>query len=100
MFMHVVMWNFKPEVKEEEKEALAERMKQELLALKGQVPGLYDITFFTKPLAGSTHDLGLLTLHESEEEIASYGAHPAHVAVAKKYIMPYTCDRCCLNFEA
>jgi hypothetical protein len=32
------------------------------------------------------------------EDVKSYGAHPAHVAVAENDIKPYACDRVCLDY--
>lgn len=98
MATHIVMWNFKPEVQAEEKPALLAAMKEHLESLAGRVPGLLKVSFITTPLAGTTHEMALVTTHNREEDIAVYANHPAHVAVADTYVRPYTCDRACLNF--
>ncbi|MDO4266299.1 MAG: Dabb family protein [Eubacteriales bacterium] len=98
MVTHVVMWNFKPEVKEEEKAAILAKMKEATETLVGEVPGLISARFVEKPLAGSTHAFGLISTHETEEDVVAYGIHPAHVKAADTYVRPYTCDRSCLNF--
>lgn len=98
MATHVVMWNFRPEIKEEQKAELLAAMKRGLEGLSGKVPGLVSVQFVEKPLTGSTHEMALITTHERALDIAEYAAHPAHVAVADSLVRPYTCDRACLNF--
>ena len=98
MVTHVVMWNFKPEVKEEEKAQILANMKKVTEELVNEVPGLLSARFVEKPLAGSTHAFGLISTHETEADVTAYGTHPAHVKAADTYVRPYTCDRACLNF--
>ena len=98
MATHVVAWNFKDEVKEEDKKALKTDMKKNLEALAGQIPELLTVTFHTEPLPGSNREMALVTTHEKAEDIAVYGSHPAHVHVADTYVRPYTKDRACINF--
>ena len=99
MVKHVVMWNFKPEVKPEDKERLKRDMKKNLEELKGKVEGLLSVSFIETPAEGSTHEIALVTEHESEAYVKLYGNHPEHVKVADKYVRPYTCDRACLNYR-
>jgi len=98
MVTHVVAWNFKEEIKEEDKKALKADMKKNLEGLVGQVPGLLTVTFHADPLPGSNRDMCLVTTHEKAEDIAVYGNHPAHVHVADTFVRPYTRERACINF--
>ena len=98
MATHVVAWNFRDEVKEEDKKALKAEMKKNLESLVGQVPGLLTAVFYTDPLPGSNREMALVTTHEKAEDIAVYGGHPAHVHVADTYVRPYTKERACINF--
>jgi len=98
MVTHVVAWNFKDEVKEEDKKALKADMKKNLESLAGQVPGLLSAVFYTEPLTGSNREMCLVTTHEKAEDIVLYGGHPAHVHVADTFVRPYTKDRTCVNF--
>ena len=99
MVHHIVMWNFKPEVKEEDKAAIMAKMEEELKGLVGQVPGLLTVDFVSNPIPSSTHDIALVTTLEKAEDVAVYGGHPAHEAVADHYVRPYVCDRACLDYE-
>ena len=99
MATHIVAWNFKPEVKEEDKEALKANMKKNLESLVGRVPGLLEVRFVDNASEGSNREIGLITKHATFEDIAGYSNNPEHVAVASTFVRPYTADRICLNFE-
>ena len=98
MVNHIVMWNFKPEVPENEKETIKKAMEENLKSLIGKVPGLLTVEFVSNPLSSSTHDIALVTTLEKAEDVAVYGAHPDHVHVANTYVRPYVKDRACLDY--
>ena len=54
--------------------------------------------FVDAPLSSSTHDMALVSTLEKAEDIAVYGSHPAHVAVADTYVRPYVTERACLDY--
>ncbi|MBQ7954667.1 MAG: Dabb family protein [Lachnospiraceae bacterium] len=99
MVYHIVMWNFKEEVKEQERAGLKREMATNLKALVGKVPGLLSVDFIENPVSSSTHDMALLTTFEKVEDIKNYAVHPQHVYVADTYVRPYTCGRACLDYE-
>ncbi len=98
MVNHIVMWNFKPEIKEEDKATLKAAMEENLKSLVGKVPGLLTVEFVSNPLSSSTHDIALVTTLEKAEDVAVYGSHPEHVKVADTYVRPYVKDRACLDY--
>ena len=99
MVHHIVMWKFKPEIAEEQKPELKKAMRENLEALVGKVPGLVTVKFVEEPIPSSTHDIALVTTLEKAEDIAVYGSHPAHVAVADTYVCPYGTGRAGLDYE-
>ena len=99
MVHHIVMWKFKPEVKEEDKKALKEAMAEHLKGLVGKVPGLKTADLVETPIPSSTHDMALLTTFEKAEDIAIYATHKEHVAVADTYVRPFVTERACLDYE-
>ena len=100
MFMEdIVMWKFKSEIAEEQKPELKRAMKENLEGLVGKVPGLLTAEFVEEPLPSSTHDMALVTTLEKAEDVAVYGSHPAHVAVADTYVRPFVTERACLDYE-
>ena len=74
-------------------------MKENLEGLVGKVPGLLTAEFVEEPLPSSTHDMALVTTLEKAEDVAVYGSHPAHVAVADTYVRPFVTERACLDYE-
>lgn len=99
MVYHIVMWNFKKEISEERKPELKAVMAEQLATLVGKVPGLLSVEFVADPIPSSTHEIALVTTMEKAEDVAVYGSHPAHVAIADTYVRPYVCDRACLDYE-
>jgi hypothetical protein len=98
MVKHVIIWNLKAELSEEEKTSVKANIKESLEGLKGKVPGLIEIKVYTEGLASSTGDLMLDSTLESEEALKGYAVHPAHVAVANEKVRPYTAVRCCYDY--
>lgn len=98
MVNHIVMWNFKPGIEEEDKTALKAAMEANLKSLVGKVPGLLTVDFVNSPIPSSTHDIALVTTLEKAEDIAVYAKHPEHVKVADTYVRPYVQDRACLDY--
>lgn len=99
MVYHIVMWNFKEEIAEEEKSHLKVEMAVNLKTLVGKVPGLLTVDFVEEPVLSSTHDIALITTFEKVEDIKVYANHPEHVKVADTYVRPYVCGRACLDCE-
>lgn len=98
MVSHIVMWNFKDEVAQADKEGLKDGMEHALTGLVGIVPGLLSADFIRNPLPGSTHEIALVTTFEKAADIAAYAVHPSHVEAADTYIRPYVHTRACLNY--
>lgn len=100
MVKHIILWTLNPELSEEEKATVKRGIKEGLEGLKGQVPGLLDVTVnIDGRLASSNCDVMLDSTLESEAALKAYATHPAHVAVADGKVRPYTVQRTCLDFE-
>ena len=98
MVKHVILWILKDEYDEAEKENIKQGIKEGLEGLKGQIPGLVDITVNTKPLKSSNCDEMLDSTFEDERSLERYSAHPLHVAVATGKVRPYTASRTCMDY--
>jgi hypothetical protein len=99
MVKHVILWQLKEELNQQEREKITADMKEQLEALVGQVPGLKRLEIIGKPLASSNADVMLDSELESQEALQGYQTHPAHVAVANTYVRPYTAVRLCMDYE-
>ena len=96
MVKHIILWKLKDEVAD--KTAVKRGIKEGLEGLKGQIPGLTDITVRIEGLEGSNADAMLDTTFENEAALKGYAVHPAHVAVANAKVRPFTQTRLCLDY--
>ncbi len=83
MIKHIVMWNFADQAEGADKAANLARVKAELDALDGLVPGMGAF----EPVIGSedlehSYDLALYSEFDSVAALKAYATHPDHVAVA------------------
>ncbi len=99
MVKHIILWQLKDELSEEEKIKVKADIKSGLEGLAGQIPGLLEIHVETEGLASSNADLMLDSSFEDEDSLKGYAVHPAHVAVADGKVRPFTKARVCLDFE-
>lgn len=99
MVNHIVMWNFKEALSDQERLEAAGRIKKELEGVKEQVEGVVSLHVVTAPLASGNKDIGLISVFESETALQNYQVHPAHV-MAAKYVGSVTEGRVCLDYEA
>ena len=99
MVKHVILWNLKEEYSAEEKARIKAEIKTGLEGLKGEIPGLIDISVNTEPLASSNCDLMLDSSFENEESLKGYAVHPRHMAVADGKVRPFTSSRVCMDYE-
>ena len=99
MVKHVILWQLKDELSEEDKIAVKAGIKEGLEGLLGKVPGLTEIKVYTEGLASSNADVMLDSTLVDEEALKGYAVHPEHVAVADGKVRPYTKTRVCLDFE-
>ena len=99
MVKHVILWVLKEEIQGEEKEKIKAEIKEGLEGLKGQIPGLIDISVNINPLPSSNCDVMLDSSFEDEEALKGYAVNPKHVAVADGKVRPYTASRVCMDLE-
>ncbi len=100
MVKHIILWTLNPALSDHEKLLVKQDIKQGLESLKGQVPGLLDITVHIDGrLSSSNADLMLDSTLQSEEALKAYAVYPTHVAVADSKVRPFTVQRACLDFE-
>lgn len=98
MVRHIVMWNFREDFPEEEKEAFVARANERFHAMVGQVPGLRYADLKRNTMAGSNRELMLLTELDTPEELQGYQVHPLHVAVGTELMKPNTRERACFDY--
>ncbi len=92
MVEHLVFFKFTLEQRK--------KIASALVALKGIVPGVIDITcgenFTTR---GQGHQLGLFVRLDSKAALDVYANHPAHREVAETMIKPFTENIMAIDYE-
>ena len=96
MVKHIILWKLKAEFNTDK---VKNDIKVNLEKLLGVVPGLLEISVQTECLPTSNVDVMLYSVLESEEALAGYASHPAHVKVADTFVRPFTETRNCIDFK-
>ena len=99
MIKHVIMWQLKDELSDEQKVQIKADAKEKLEALVGKIPGLVEMKIQTEYFKASNADFLLDSTFESREALEGYAVHPEHVKVADEKVRPYTRSRVCMDFE-
>lgn len=98
MVHHIVLWDWKEGLGEQEKKEAAAIIREKLEGVKNQAEGVVSLEVVTDGLVSSNKDIGLISVFESEEALNAYQTHPAHVE-AGNYIKSVTAGRTCFDFK-
>lgn len=98
MVKHIILWTLNPELNESEKAKVKEHIKLALEGLVGKINGLKEVKVIINPLKSSNAELMLDSTFENEDALKAYQTHPLHVAVANKYVRPFTASRSCIDY--
>ena len=97
MVNHIVMWNFNPELTEEERQEAGRKIRRMLLHVADEAKGVFSLQEYTNELASSNRDIALVSRFETLDDLAAYQVHPEHVKAAA-YIKTVACDRTCFDY--
>lgn len=98
MVHHIVCWNFKDELNDEQRKETGAAIKQKLEAIAPFADGVVSIEVKINELASSNRDIALISSFETVEDLGAYQVHPMHVE-AGTYIKSVTKDRTCFDYE-
>lgn len=98
MVHHIVMWNFIPELNEQEKQEAFLKIKGLLEPICELAEGAVEIKVINNQMNSSNRQIMLKSSFENEEALQNYIIHPAHVE-AGKYVRSVVCDRACVDYE-
>lgn len=99
MIKHIILWQFKDNLTNEEKQTLKKEIKKGLEDLKGKVDGLIDIQVITDGLSSSNADIMLDSTLTNEAALQGYAVNPDHVKVKDGVIAPNVKARVCMDYE-
>lgn len=96
MIRHIVFWN----LKEENKVETAQKIKTDLEALKGKIPGLLhiEVGINSDKAPQDNWDVVLNSDFESIDALNAYQVHPLHKEIAG-FIGSVRTARACIDYE-
>lgn len=99
MIRHIVLFKVRG-ADATERRAASERLRAALEALVGRVPGLLSLRVDADGTDIPGHwDAALVSEHESWDALATYQAHPEHVAVIDGVAAEVVLDRAAVDHE-
>ena len=98
MVKHIIIWKLKDEYSDSQKNEYKEKIKKDLEALSGKIPGLLEIKVQITSLESSSGDLMLDTTFLSEEALKDYQKNPDHLSVAT-FVRSVVGTRLSLHYE-
>ncbi|MGW8392507.1 Dabb family protein [Pseudoduganella sp. HUAS MS19] len=98
MIKHIVMWKLKEYAEGAGRAANAARMKEQLLACAGIVPGILKLEVgIAEPGLEATYDVVLYSEFESKQALDAYQSHPQHQAL-KPFFSAVREARQCMDY--
>lgn len=97
MIRHIVAWKLAAE-DAAERRAQATKIADDLMALRGVVPSIIDISVGPDILGGGNWDVALVADFADAAALDAYMTHPDHQAVVA-YVRSVVQDRVAVDFE-
>ena len=97
MIRHIVAWRLASQ-DPAERAAQAQKMSDDLGALRGVVPSLLEITVGPDVLGGGNWDVALIADFADQAGLDGYQTHPSHQAVVG-FVRSVVADRVCVDLE-
>jgi hypothetical protein len=99
MVKHIVMWKLKDEAHGNDRQTNANLIKEKLLALRGQIPGIVALEVgFDLSRSATSDDVVLYSEFIDMNTLAEYQIHPAHEALTP-FISEATSERRLVDYE-
>lgn len=100
MVKHIVMWKLKPQAEGADALTNARKMKADLEALRGRIPGMKALEVgLDVERSSAAYDVVLYSEFESAEALSHYQVHPEHVKVAS-FIGKVRAERAVVDYLA
>lgn len=94
---HIVAWKLTTD-DDIERAAQSDRIRRDLVALRGVVPGIIDITVGADVVGGTNWDLAIVADFTDLAALEGYVVHPAHQEIVT-YVRSVVSDRVAVDFE-
>lgn len=98
MVKHIIIWDFKSELSDDDRANYSSTIKSGLEGLKGVVEGLVDIKVHTVFLESSNGNLMLDSTFTDKVALEGYQTNPYHLKVAE-IVRSVVSSRKCVDYE-
>ena len=98
MIRHIVSWNYKSGLSEEQNRENALKIKHDLEELMWKIDGVIECRVQIDVLPSSNRSIVLNSIFENEEALAAYQAHPEHEPI-NTFINSVLKDRACVDYD-
>ena len=98
MVKHIVMWKYKSELSQNEREVLFEKLRKSADDMNGKINGMKYATLMKNVNPDEPHDICLYCEFETYRDVENYQVDPVHIAF-KNIIMGNVYDRVCIDCE-
>lgn len=98
MMKHIVMFQLKKEVNFSERRKAMQQFKHDIERLPEIIPFIRDIHVGINVNPDEQWDICLESTFDTLDDIRTYAAHPAHVAIAMA-LKPFVANRSCVDYE-
>ncbi len=99
MVKHIILWQLKDELSDQQKNQIRSEIKKGLEDLAGRIDGLVEIHVQDKCLPSSNADLMLECTLSDQKALEAYAVNPLHVRVKDSLIAPNVKSRVCIDYE-
>ena len=99
MLKHLVLFQLKPELSAEQRQAVMENFKQGIMALPAIIPEIQSIAVNFNCNPSEQWDICLESTFASLEALDVYAQHPAHKAEGAE-LRPNICGRSCVDYTS
>lgn len=99
MVKHIVVWKIKDEYDDNQKQHIAQNIKESLESLVGQIEGLESLTVHYDGYPSSTVDIYLESTFKDMDALNYYANEPRHVKVKEEAIIPFVSSREAFDYE-
>jgi len=95
---HIVGWNFKEELSQQENYNNAKKVKEKLEGLKAKIKEIKAIEVIIEPLKSGSFDVILISEFDSIETLEAYQIHEEHLGVSS-FVGAVLKNRKCIDYE-
>ena len=97
MVKHMIIWKLKDEI--QDKQSIANKIKNALEGLNGKIEGLKEMKILTDKFSSSAGDIMMDSTFKDEDALIYYQNHPLHKEIANNLVRPSVQTRLSFDYQ-